>query len=1045
MMFRNRIAGVTAMSIIFTGLVMPVNMSYAEDATMQVWNQYEDRFTGKDGDYGIVWHKYSGDSDGGQYSFNDGVLTITTDNSEKNPCYGVSALIKNVQGNTKYTITFKEKTDYSEVTNSGHGFYVNSDTLQTIHSNTNPAANMPIASENRNNKKIGTVHNSVITDGDWEEKSFEWTSGSGLDTGYETLVAKFTFISRSAVGTVQIKDLSIEGEALPPAPTPVPAPTKAPGYEQEIPVHTGAAVDYWGTDDVYQYHYAGGTDAYNSGESATGKCYDVYLWVPQNVSPETLRGLIAVKKNLIEVPFMYSVALKKALAEEGFGILFIVNQKDQIPAGYTGTGQNYNNVFQSMYTKTDYKGDPLFTDESFYTYDGKDAGEIFNEMLSGIAQSSGFSCIADKTPIITIGHSAASPFGYRSGNWNYDRIIAQMDLKNGMWGKANATDDREGMGMVPGIPSVQYDAQYSEHGTGATRDRSIYDARYHIDNQRAIDTDQLVSHIIEWGSGHYDWSNNMTAMMIKYIQKAIEYRLNKDANGNPTNYTGGSSEYTLTDLRESGYLMKPFEKDADGNERPTGYYSDVLKGWLSSGQDNANASEADKKQSFWFFDKEFAEEISAFTNYAIPSSPSRMLTGIDGKTHTDAEPYMLMKDPSKSLYADSPYDYNRYISPFREFETGRSKYGDKYFVNYEKMGSPSAGKADPASGISNTGDLRGYDTVTVDTYFMSKVPQIMTTNGFAYDGTGDDAYVPENGKAEVVPIVAPYELVDSELVDMEGMVRDGTSEADNVASVTRSTLRFHNNRVYYSTSCRDTNEAGLNQNGFAMIVSPEIRDEDGNVISQFKCTTVGMANPYVAKNKGGIQTLEVEEISDIDISELGENNRFSLNYTSSDSDLQKYTDAFVEYGPARAIRTVSPDDGSYSWEIEVLPEQIPQNAKYPIEVHVVVSNMGKWEKLSGATASVKFYITDTEPKSFELVPKVSENILTGVNVSGPEFTEADNLYVALYDDTGVLMGVKAQKVPSGGDCMFNMDMSDAALCRIYLWRDMMPLAYTDIK
>ena len=110
-------------------------------------------------------------------------------------------------------------------------------------------------------------------------------------------------------------------------------------------------------------------------------------------------------------------------------------------------------------------------------------------------------CVAENTPVITIGHSAASPFGYRSGNWAYDRVIAQIDMKNGMWGDATggstAEGDEHGYGMVPGIPSLQLAAQYTEHATGAGRDRSVCDARYHIDHQRAVDPNYLVSHIIE--------------------------------------------------------------------------------------------------------------------------------------------------------------------------------------------------------------------------------------------------------------------------------------------------------------------------------------------------------------------------------------------------------------------------------------------------------------------------------------------------------------------------------------------------------------------
>ena len=163
-------------------------------------------------------------------------------------------------------------------------------------------------------------------------------------------------------------------------------------------------------NNTFQYHFAGGTTAYNNGEDETGKAYDVYLWVPNNVAPGELKGLVAIKMNLVEVPFAYSQHLRDALTEKGFGILFLVCQKD--PYGY-------NNTLNGFYTRKDYKGDPITYTDSYkatYTTDGKDAADIMNELLAGIAEASGYSEIKDKTPLITIGHSAASGFGNKSAD-----------------------------------------------------------------------------------------------------------------------------------------------------------------------------------------------------------------------------------------------------------------------------------------------------------------------------------------------------------------------------------------------------------------------------------------------------------------------------------------------------------------------------------------------------------------------------------------------------------------------------------------------------
>ncbi len=1146
---------VSAAMLISSAGISPIHAEDAEtDANTDVWDAIEDTFTGAADDYGIVWHKYSGDSTGAEWGISDGVMTVTsTSDDASGVLYGVSAVIKNVQPNTEYTISFKEK---AEVTNDlgTHGIYLNADTLQMKTATLEPSDADKVATT-RNNKTVATMHkqSGAYEDSGWEEYSYTWVSGSGLDDGYDTLAAKFTFIIRNTSGTFSIKDLSVTGAAaesgdeavwsvyaenafsgsqstdsdkivwaltnntndqkgasytldtddnlltiaddgsvseeelsgstvlygvtatvkgvlpdttytvsfkeksdlsawasngvyvnamtlattwsatnpystadptngvnsvklgdlhtsvvtdsdwetwdftyttssdLPdgydtyairltfmfrgvlgqtqikdltvtgtadtevvetptPTPTLVPAPTKAPGVSYEPSVHTDDVIDPLATDDTFQYHFAGGTDAYMSGDSDTGKCYDVYLWVPQSASPDTLKGLVAVKLNLIEIPFVYSSKLKSALAEEDFGILFIVTQRDTVPAdALNPDGQSYNNVFSSMYTRTDYAGNDLFTDSSYLTYDNKDAADIFNEMLAGIAEASGYECIADNTPIITIGHSAASPFGYRSGNWNYNRVIAQVHMKNGMSGSE---------GMVPGIPSLQYAAQYTEHSTGVDRDRSVRDARWHITNQRAANNNMLVSHIIEWGAGHYDWSENATDMMIAYIQKAIEYRL-------PSDFEGGGNSYTLTDLTDSGYLMKPFEKDNNGNEQSAGYYRDTLNGWLTSGQSNADASAEDKSESFWYFDEEFANEINAFTNYAIPESPDSKTTGISGKTNSDYEPYMLMKDPKYSVYADTDYDFNSYISPYTTFNSGMSRYGSNRFINYEKMSNPENGNgnSNPTTGATNTANLGGYDTVTADTYYMSTVPDISS----AYDSTGEEAATP-NQAAMIVPLIAPYELISSELVDISSMTRDGSAIADEVYSVTRNTLRFHNNRVYYRSGCAALNEYGSSQDSFAMIYSPEVYDNDGNLVSTFKSTGVQMNVPYVTK--GTAQTLTLEEIDDVNVYGLSENPTIEVSYTSTDEDLQKYTDVFVEYGPAKAVRNINAEDGSYSWTVEILLDEIPENAAFPIEVNVVASNLGKWETVYGAAAETTFEITSTASEEPSVEPSV---------------------------------------------------------------------------
>lgn len=179
-----------------------------------------------------------------------------------------------------------------------------------------------------------------------------------------------------------------------------------------------------------------------------------------------------------------------------------------------------------------------------------------------------------------------------------------------------------------------------------------------------------------------------------------------------------------------------------------------------------------------------------------------------------------------------------------------------------------------------------------------------------------------------------------------------------------------------------TNEYGTQLDSFGEILSPEIR-ENGEIKSAFKSTGIQMNVPYV--NKGTPQTLTLNTINNISIKDATENPKFDVIYTSTDKDLEKYTDVFVEYGPAKEIRTVNAD-GSYSWQVEVLLDEIPKNASYPIEINVVASNLGKWETTYGATTSQKVYITN-------------ENIKSGIYLDGSEQTDYDTaVNAAIADD-----------------------------------------------
>ncbi len=307
--------------------------------TAGVWDTLEDTFTGSADDYGIVWYKYSGDSKGAAYSLTDDVMTVTTtvdtsasDYNTNDVCYGISAVIKNIQPNTEYTISFKEKADVTNDLNS-HGIYLNTDTLQTTTDATAPSEKVATT---RNNTTIGTMHkqSGSYTDSDWEEYSYTWTSGSGLDDGYDTLSAKFTFIIRNASGTFSIRDLTITS-------------VDTSGGETTTGVwntlesqFTGEANDY----GIVWYKYSG--DSKGAAYSLTDDVMTVTTTVDTSASDYTsdsvCYGISAVIKN-IQPDTEYTISFKeKASVANDLGTHGIYLNTDTLQMNTTTTSPSNN-------------------------------------------------------------------------------------------------------------------------------------------------------------------------------------------------------------------------------------------------------------------------------------------------------------------------------------------------------------------------------------------------------------------------------------------------------------------------------------------------------------------------------------------------------------------------------------------------------------------------------------------------------------------------------------------------------------------------------
>ena len=115
-----------------------------------------------------------------------------------------------------------------------------------------------------------------------------------------------------------------------------------------------------------------------------------FLWVPENC--KYIKGVVFGQHNMLEEGILESAAFRKKMTKLGFAEIWVSPAIDM--------------VFD-------------FT---------KDAGKSFNDMMSILAETSGYTELK-VVPIVPIGHSAAASFPWNFAAWNPDRTLAIISVK----------------------------------------------------------------------------------------------------------------------------------------------------------------------------------------------------------------------------------------------------------------------------------------------------------------------------------------------------------------------------------------------------------------------------------------------------------------------------------------------------------------------------------------------------------------------------------------------------------------------------------------
>ena len=282
----------------------------------------------------------------------------------------------------------------------------------------------------------------------------------------------------------------------------------------------------------------------------TGKAPVAYLWVPENC--KKVNAVMLSQQNMTEEAIYKSPRFQAKMKKLGVAMVWVA------PA--------FNNNW-----------DPA-----------SGAQGIFEEMMTNLADQSGHAEIA-KAPIIPLGHSAQATFPWNFAAWNPDRTLCIISFHGDAprtnlcgYGAANVEWGRNL--NIDGIPGLMVEGEYE-----------WWEARVNPALAfRMMYPESCISFLCDTGRGHFDCGDRTAMYLAKFIQKALEQRLNADGSLRKLN-------------PRDGYLAERFHSDMIGTDGAD-------KGKAPSRVEAKRPQPApyaqykgDKHDAFWYFDKEMAE------------------------------------------------------------------------------------------------------------------------------------------------------------------------------------------------------------------------------------------------------------------------------------------------------------------------------------------------------------------------------------------------------------------------------------------------------
>jgi hypothetical protein len=210
------------------------------------------------------------------------------------------------------------------------------------------------------------------------------------------------------------------------------------------------------------------------------------------------------------------------------------------------------------------------------------ATNVFETIMNDLASVSGYTEL-QFAPIIPIGHSAYATYPWNFAASNPTRTLAILSIHGdapqtnltGYGGKNIDWKNRN----IDGIPGLMVEGEYE---WWEDRVQLAIDFKQRFPNS-------AISFLCDAGHGHFDISDELIDYLNLFIKKAVAYRL-------PSIVTLNQAVILNPIHPKKGWLKERWKKDVKPTELAAAY----------------SEYKGDKKEAFWYFDKEMAKATEQF-------------------------------------------------------------------------------------------------------------------------------------------------------------------------------------------------------------------------------------------------------------------------------------------------------------------------------------------------------------------------------------------------------------------------------------------------